>query len=52
MSAGLIPLFLFGGIETPVWIVPKFCIPIEKEKINVAAGAFIGGVVGLEVSNK
>jgi hypothetical protein len=50
MSAGMIPLFLFGGIETPVWIVPKFSIPIEKEKINVAAGAFIGGIVGLEES--
>jgi hypothetical protein len=50
MSAGMIPLFLFGGVETPVWVVPKFSIPIEKEKINVAAGAFIGGIVGLEES--
>ena len=50
MSAGMIPLFLFGGIETPVWVVPKFSIPIEKDRINAGIGAFIGGVIGLEDS--
>ena len=47
MSAGIVPVFLIGaGILGPVWIVPKFSIPIEKEIINMSAGAFIGTVYG------
>jgi hypothetical protein len=41
LSGGIIPLFFFGGASSPVWIVPKVSIPIEKEKINMSAGAFM-----------
>lgn len=50
LSAGLIPLFLFRAGVTPVWIVPKLSIPLEKEKINLGAGAFIGALLGEEES--
>jgi len=49
-STNAIPLFLLGVSDTPVWIFPKFSIPIEKGKIHLAAGAMIGGIVGKESS--
>lgn len=49
LSAGMVPLFLFGGGSTPFWLVPKFSIPLEADKINMSAGAFIGTVLGEDV---
>ena len=46
LSAGMIPLFLFDGAPTPVWIVPKVSIPIQKDDVNLGAGMFIGNVLG------
>lgn len=46
LSGGMIPLFLFQAGVTPVWVVPKFSIPLEKEKINLGAGAFVGALLG------
>lgn len=46
MSFGLIPLFLFQAGVTPMWLVPKFSIPIKEEKINISAGAFVGVLAG------
>jgi len=46
IGAGIIPLFLFGGGPTPVFLTPKISIPIEKDKINLGAGALIGTVLG------
>jgi len=46
VSAGMVPLFLFYGGSTPIWIVPKFSIPVQHEKVNIGAGAFIGTVLG------
>lgn len=52
VSAGTIPLFLFGAEGyTPVWIVPKFSFPIEKDKVNLGAGIFAGTVLGVSESN-
>ena len=48
IGGGIIPLFLLGVSDTPVWVFPKFSIPIEKGNIHVAAGAMIGGIVGRE----
>lgn len=47
MSAGIIPVFLFGA-ETlgPVWIVPKFSIPLQKDAVNMSLGAFVGAIPG------
>jgi hypothetical protein len=46
IGAGMIPLFLFNAGPTPVWIVPKFSIPIIKDKVNFGTGAFLGSVIG------
>ena len=46
VGAGIVPLFLFAGAPTPVWITPKFSIPVVKDKFNVGAGALAGAVIG------
>jgi len=45
LGGGLIPLFLFGE-STPVFIVPKFSIPIDPNKLNLGIGALLGTVFG------
>lgn len=42
----VIPLFLFAGGPTPVFINPKFSFPLEKNKFNIGAGALVGTVLG------
>jgi hypothetical protein len=46
IGAGILPVFLFGGGATPVWITPKFSIPVVKDKFNLGAGALVGTVLG------
>lgn len=46
IGAGIMPVFLFGGGATPMWITPKFSIPVVKDKFNVGAGALLGTVIG------
>jgi hypothetical protein len=48
IGAGLVPVFLFGGEETPIWITPKFSIPIKKDKVNLGVGTLFGTVLGEE----
>lgn len=48
VGAGLVPLFLFAGTSTPVWVIPKISIPVVKDKFNVGAGALLGTVIGEE----
>lgn len=46
LGGGIIPLFLFGGTPTPVFVTPKFSIPVEKDKINLGIGALVGTILG------
>jgi hypothetical protein len=48
IGAGLVPLFLFAGAPTPVWITPKFSIPVVKDKFNIGAGGLLATVIGEE----
>jgi hypothetical protein len=48
IGGGMVPLFLFAGAPTPMWIIPKVSFPIVKDKLNVGAGALLGYVVGEE----
>jgi len=48
IGAGLMPLFLFFGSPTPVWITPKVSIPVSPNKFNLGAGALIGTVIGAD----
>ena len=45
IGIGMLPLFLFGGAPTPVWLTPKFSFPIVPGKFNVGGGALLGGVI-------
>lgn len=45
MGTGITPLFLFEGAPTPVWITPKFSIPVRKDKINIGGGALLATVL-------
>lgn len=46
IGAGMLPLFLFAGTNTPVWIIPKLSIPVVKDKFNLGGGAIAGVVLG------
>jgi hypothetical protein len=46
IGLGLIPLFLIAGTPTPVWITPKFSIPVVPDKFNLGIGALTGIVAG------
>lgn len=48
MGVGTVPLFLFAGTSTPVWLTPKVSVPIVENKFNLGAGALLGSVVGEE----
>lgn len=43
---GMVPTFLFGTSSIPVWVVPKFSVPVVKDKFNLGIGAFAGTVIG------
>ena len=51
IGAGLVPLFLFSGSPTPIWITPKFSIPLSGNKVNLGVGALLGTVVGTSHSD-
>ena len=51
IGGAIVPLFFFGGAPTPVFISPKFSIPVEKDKVNLAAGAFLGTILGESDTN-
>jgi len=45
LGVGTMPLFLFAGSSTPLWISPKVSFPI-KEKVHIAAGVLVGTLIG------
>lgn len=45
-GVGVMPLFLFGGAPSPVWVTAKFSLPVVENKVNLGAGALLGTVVG------
>lgn len=46
LGAGIVPTFLLGVPETPIWFLPKVSIPVNKNNLHLAAGAMLGGLVG------
>lgn len=45
-GVGVVPLFLFEGAPTPVWVTAKFSLPVVENKVNLGAGALLSTVVG------
>lgn len=45
IGGGIIPIFLFSA-PTPIFATAKFSIPVVEEKVNIAAGAIVGGIIG------
>ena len=50
IGVGVVPLFLFAGTATPVWITPKFSIPVKEDAFNIGVGGLFGNVIGAEES--
>lgn len=48
IGGGLVPLFLFGAGESPIWFLPKVSVPVVAEKFHLGGGAMIGGIVGTD----
>jgi hypothetical protein len=48
VGVGMVPMFLFGGEATPVWVLPKLSVPIINEKLNLGCGAMLGGFISTE----
>jgi len=46
IGAGVMPTFLFGSDVVPMWLTPKFSIPIVKDKFNAGAGIMYITVAG------
>jgi len=46
IGLGMIPLFFLDFTPTPVWIAPKFSVPLVKDKVNLGVGALLGYVIG------
>lgn len=51
IGAGVIPLFLFNGTATPVWLTPKVSIPLQKNKVNLGVGGLFAIVAGEDNSS-
>jgi hypothetical protein len=48
VGGGIIPLFLFAGSPTPVFLTAKFSVPVVENKFNIGAGAIVGTILGEE----
>lgn len=48
LGIGTIPVFLWGAGVFPVWVTPKFSIPVVRDKINVGVGVLAFTVIGEE----
>ena len=46
LGGGLVPLFLFAGSATPVFITPKLTVPLIKDKVNLGTGMLLGYILG------
>lgn len=46
VGAGVVPLFLFSGGSTPIWLTAKFSLPFEKENFALGGGLLAGTVAG------
>ena len=48
VGVGMVPIFLFGARALPLWLLPKYSIPIKADKWHISAGGMIGGVIAAD----
>ncbi len=48
IGAGIIPLFLFAGTASPIWVVPSVSIPVSRDNFSLGANAIIATIVGAD----
>jgi hypothetical protein len=48
VGGGIIPLFLFAGSPTPVFLTAKFSVPVVENKFNIGGGGIVGTILGEE----
>lgn len=48
IGAGTIPLFLFDGAPTPVFMVPKLSFSVIPDKLNLGGGVIIGTILSAD----
>jgi len=46
LGLGTIPLFLFDGTSSPIWLSPKISIPTRNENLRVGINASVGRMFG------
>ncbi len=46
LGAGTVPIFLFGVSALPIWILPKYSLPLVSDQFHLSVGGVIGGVIG------
>ncbi len=46
LGGGVVPLFLFAGAPTPVWLTPKLSVPVARDKVQLGAGMLFAHVLG------
>lgn len=46
IGAGIVPLFLFAGTSSPIWIVPSVSIPVSKDNFALGVNALIATIAG------
>ncbi|MEM1124652.1 MAG: hypothetical protein AAGJ18_29705 [Bacteroidota bacterium] len=49
MGIGIVPLFLFAGAPTPIWVTPKLSLPIESDKVTFGIGGLFGTAIGNDI---
>lgn len=48
VGVGVLPVFLFGASENPVWITPKLSVPLIDNKLNLGVGTIFMTVTGVK----
>lgn len=51
IGLGTIPMFLFALDETPIWFTPKLTVPLNKDRVNLGIGAFVGTITNGDVGS-
>jgi hypothetical protein len=52
LGVGIVPIFLWGAEDVPIWVTPKLSFPVVPGEFNLGIGALAGTVLGTSVSDE